>query len=109
MEEIVKKDRPYLFQKGNPGKPKGYPNKVKLGVKAVRACFIDAFNELQKDPKANVIAWGKANPSEFYKILPRILPLDFQDQEGKKIVINVGTGETSIEDIEAITDDNINE
>lgn len=46
-------------------------NKFTASVKdAVKA----AFDELQSDPGANLAAWAKANPTDFYKLAAKLIP-----------------------------------
>lgn len=59
------------FKKGNPGKPKGAVNK---NQKLIKEVFADAFYALQNDPKHNLVAWAKENPSDFYKLGIRLVP-----------------------------------
>jgi hypothetical protein len=40
---------------------------VKDAVKA-------AFDELQGDKRANLTAWAKANPTDFYKLAGKLIP-----------------------------------
>ena len=56
---------------GNPnGRPKGSTNKVH----AVNI-ILEAVDHLQKTKKNNLIAWAKANPTEFWsKVFPKIIP-----------------------------------
>ena len=60
------------FKQGNPGKPKGAVNKTNRLVKEV---FADVFTKIQDDKKANLEAWAKANPTEFYKLASKLIPL----------------------------------
>lgn len=60
------------FKKGNSGKPKGAVNKTTRLVKEV---FAETFNELQKDPKVKLTAWAKDNPTEFYKLASKLIPI----------------------------------
>jgi hypothetical protein len=60
------------FKKGNPGKPKGAVNKT---TKLVKEVFADVFDKLQKDKKANLITWAKENPTEFYKLASKLIPV----------------------------------
>ena len=46
------------FEKGNPGKSKGTTNKV---TRSVKEAVLLAFNELQEDPNANLVEWGRKN------------------------------------------------
>jgi hypothetical protein len=72
------------FEKGNPGKPKGAQNKL---TKTVKECVLDAFNELQKDPKANLLDWGKKNPAMFYQIAAKLIPAELNIKDLKTITV----------------------
>lgn len=62
------------FKKGHTGgRPKGAVN---LLTKTVKETFMDAFHLMQKDKKANLFAWGKSNPTQFYIIMQRVMPLE---------------------------------
>lgn len=61
------------FEKGNSGKPKGTPNKL---TRTVKETVLAVFNDLQADPKANLLSWGKGNPTEFYKIAAKLIPTE---------------------------------
>ncbi len=53
------------------GRVKGVPNKFTTTVKeAVKA----AFDELQGDGSANLVAWAKANPTDFYRLAGKLIP-----------------------------------
>ena len=54
------------------GRPKGSPNKA---TKSVREHFAYAFDLLQDDDTVNLTAWGKANPTEFYRLASKLIPL----------------------------------
>jgi len=68
------------FEKGHKkatGRGKGTPNKITASVKeAVQL----AFEQLQLDPKANLLSWGKENTTEFYKIAAKLIPTDVKAQ-----------------------------
>jgi hypothetical protein len=64
-----------LFEKGNKGKPKGCKNKI---TRSVKEALLVAFNDLQQDPKANLLAWGKANPTAFYMVAAKLIPTEVQ-------------------------------
>ena len=53
------------------GRPKGAVNKL---TKTVKEAVQRAFDTLQKDKKANLIEWGKENPSDFYRIAAKLIP-----------------------------------
>jgi UV DNA damage repair endonuclease len=41
----------------------------------VREHFAYAFDLLQDDDTVNLTAWGKANPTEFYRLASKLIPL----------------------------------
>lgn len=71
------------FKKGNPGKPKGAVNKT---TKLVKEVFADVFNDLQKDKVANLKAWAKKNPTEFYKLSSKLIPLQLSGDPDNPIL-----------------------
>lgn len=60
------------FGQGNPGKPKGAVNKT---TKLVKEVFAEVFEKMQTDPDVNLLSWGKENPTEFYKIASKLIPI----------------------------------
>ncbi len=73
------------FQKGNKGKPKGAINKLTRTVKEV---VLAAFNKMQEDPKVNILAWGKANPKDFYAVAAKLIPTELQ-AKGEITIVKV--------------------
>lgn len=63
----------HKFKKGNKGKPKGAKNKI---TKSVKEMVKAAFDELQDDPKANLVSWAKRNPRDFYNIAAKLIPTE---------------------------------
>ena len=66
------------FKKGQAktgGKKKGTPNKL---TRTVKETVLAVFDDLQADPKANLLAWGKSNPTEFYKIAAKLIPTEIK-------------------------------
>jgi hypothetical protein len=64
------------FEKGHQkigGKVKGTPNKL---TRTVKETVLAVFDDLQADPKANLLSWGKENPTEFYKIAAKLIPTE---------------------------------
>lgn len=55
------------------GRVAGTPNKL---TKTVKERVLDVFNDLQEDPKANLLNWAKETPTEFYKIASRLIPTE---------------------------------
>lgn len=80
------------FKKGEPrpenaGRKEGSVNKL---TKTVKERVLEVFNELQEDPKANLLSWAKDEPTEFYKIAAKLIPADINAKvEGKIIEVIV--------------------
>lgn len=55
------------------GRQKGTPNKLTATVKEA---FQAAFDELQQDPATKLSAWGKENPTDFYKVASKLIPTE---------------------------------
>jgi len=61
------------FKEGNKGRPKGAVNHL---TKTVKETVLAVFNDLQQDPKANLLQWGKDNPTPFYQIAAKLIPTE---------------------------------
>jgi len=64
------------FEKGHKklgGKVKGTPNKI---TKTVKETVLAVFNDLQSDPKNNLLEFGKKYPREFYQIAAKLIPTE---------------------------------
>lgn len=62
------------FVKGEAkGRPKGALNHL---TKTVKETVLAVFNELQDDPKVNLLEFGKKNPREFYAIAAKLIPTE---------------------------------
>ena len=60
------------FNKGEGGRPVGATNKT---TKLVKERFAEAFDLLQEDDEVKLSVWGKANPTEFYKLASKLIPV----------------------------------
>jgi polygalacturonase len=58
------------FEPGNPGRPKGAKNKA---TRKADEAFDLAFDALQTEDETNLVAWAKANTTDFYKLFARRL------------------------------------
>ena len=76
----------HLFEKGNPGKQKGTQNKI---TRTVKAAVLEAFNELQGDPNANLLTFAKKFPRDFYAIAAKLIPTEVQGEMKNSGVIKV--------------------
>jgi hypothetical protein len=57
------------------GRTKGTPNKF---TKTVKEALQEAFEHLQTSPEANLKTWGENNPTEFYKLAAKLIPVQTQ-------------------------------
>lgn len=64
------------------GRVKGVPNKTTV---AVKAALTEAFEELGGVP--SLVAWGKANETEFYKLWAKLLPTEVTGPNGGPIPV----------------------
>ena len=82
-------------RQGNAGKgrKKGVPNKTTASVKAA---LTEAFDHLGGVPA--LVAFGREQPAEFYKLWGRILPkeVEVSGKEGQPLGIVVKFGTTEI-------------
>ena len=69
-----------------PGRKRGVPNKV---TAAIRQALVNAFEKL--GGVRSLVAWGKANPNEFYKLWGRMAPTEVAvtDPDGTGLTIRV--------------------
>lgn len=68
------------FKQGNSGRPKGAPNKL---TKTVKETVLAAFNDLQNDPKHNILEFAKKNPKDFYQIAAKLIPTEINAKVNK--------------------------
>lgn len=92
------------FQLGDPklpnaGRKEGSLNKMTVSIKEA---ILTAFNELQRDPNANLVAWGKANTTAFYMVASKVIPTEINHSLDNK-VINVVSSPLPPSDIQEAT------
>lgn len=63
------------FKKAGPGRPKGMKNKSST---MFLEALSDAVQAMQNSKDHNLFAWGKKNPTEFWKIASKLLPTSIQ-------------------------------
>lgn len=68
------------FKKGQGGRPRGAPNKL---TKTVKETVLAAFNDLQNDPKHNILEFAKKNPKDFYQIAAKLIPTEINARVNK--------------------------
>lgn len=72
------------FEKGKSGnangRPKGSENSLTKQMKTVKETVLSVFNELQSDPKVNLLEFGKSNPRDFYAIAAKLIPTEIKGE-----------------------------
>jgi len=61
------------FAKGEGGRQKGVKNKI---TRTVKQAVLEVFNKIQEDPKANLEAFAKKYPRDFYQIAAKLIPTE---------------------------------
>lgn len=61
------------------GRPKGSVNKL---TKSAREAFQLAFDAIQQ-PGTSLQEWAQANPTEFYKLYARLIPVEHTGEGGQ--------------------------
>ncbi len=56
---------------------KGTPNRV---TRAIREHFAEAFELLQEDKTVNLVSRAKTNPTEFYRLASKLIPLQLETE-----------------------------
>lgn len=79
-----------LFEKGNPGKPKGATNKL---TKTVKETVLSVFTDLQGDEKNSLLAFAKKYPRDFYQIAAKLIPSEVNATIEEKVIIVEVDGE----------------
>lgn len=66
------------FEKGHKlakGRPLGSSN---VYTRTIKDVVLETFALLQNEPGADLLSWGKENPTEFYKIAARLIPTQIE-------------------------------
>lgn len=66
------------------GRPKGSLNKL---TRTTKDALVDAFERL--GGVDSLVAWGKDNQTEFYKLWSKIIPLDVNANVSGGITVNI--------------------
>ena len=72
------------FKPGEGGRPKGAVNKI---TRSAREAFQFAFDELGGAEALK--AWAVANPTDFFKLYSRLIPMEMTGPEGGGLVIQI--------------------
>lgn len=80
-----------MFKKGVSGNPEGRKKGTGNKLPSIfMRCLEFTFNELQGDPKSNMLSWARDNTTDFYKLVAKLMPkeLEITATETKKITWN---------------------
>lgn len=77
------------FEKGNKAASKRGPNKI---TRTVKETVLAVFNDLQEDPQANLAAWAKTRPTDFYNIAAKLIPTEVKANIDGEITVKQITG-----------------
>lgn len=65
------------------GRQPGSQNKVTSSMKETVS---DTLKWLQGQPRVNMRAWAKANPTEFYRIAAKLIPTEIVGKDGESLL-----------------------
>ena len=85
------------FEKGNKAALNRGPNKVS---KTVKETVLSIFNQIQEDPKLDLLAFAKEFPKEFYALAAKLIPTELNANLNANISV-----EMNKEEIKKISDD----
>ena len=83
------------FQKGNKKKGGRQPGSQNKLTRTVKEVVLNAFNDIQSDPKVNIIAFAKSNPKDFYNIAAKLIPTELAakiDMNTERTTIKLSDG-----------------
>lgn len=70
------------FKPGQGGRKPGSVNKT---TKLVKEVFAEAFDKLQEHPTANLVSWAQEEPTEFYKLASKLIPVQLAGDKDNPI------------------------
>lgn len=74
------------FKPGEGGRKPGVPNKL---PKTVKEGFLNAFIELQNDPKNNILEFARKNPKLFYALATKLIPTELKGAFNGKTILEI--------------------
>lgn len=74
--------------KPGPGRPKGSPNKTTALMKdAITAVYADLQAQVEERDHGHFFIWANQNPTEFYKLASKLIPLQVSGEDGGAITV----------------------
>ena len=77
-DDLVKKTDGKRIGSGKPGpgRPRGVPNKTTLAMKAAISSVYEKLQNKSGGDHAHFEQWAEENPTEFYRIAAKLIPVD---------------------------------
>lgn len=69
------------------GRPKGVPNKSTATMKAAIQSVYDRLQEKHGEPHGHFLEWAEGEPTEFYKLAAKLIPIQLGDEDGGGLTI----------------------
>lgn len=78
------------FTKGVSGNPKGRERgKQNKLTKTVKETVLAVFNDIQSDPKVNLLSFARNYPRDFYAIAAKLIPTEISGNIEQTIEVNL--------------------
>lgn len=72
------------------GRQKGTPNKTTAMMKAAIEDVFEKLQDKEGGDNAHFLGWAQENPTEFYKLSSKLLPLQLTGADGGAIELSIG-------------------
>jgi len=67
------------------GRVAGTPNKATASIKAAMLSVYEGLQAKHENPHGHFLEWAESNPTEFYKLASKLLPLQVTGEDGEAI------------------------
>lgn len=75
---------------GNPtGRPPGAVGKTTATMKAAIQSVYDRLQEKHGEPHGHFLAWAENEPTEFYKLAAKLIPVQVTGEDGGPLTVSV--------------------
>lgn len=81
-----------------PGRPKGVPNKASATMKAAIQSVYDQLQETAGGDHAHFKQWAFEEPTEFYKLASKLLPIQAEHSGAVSFTVHTGVPRTDADE-----------